>query len=179
MKTRKIRVPQFFPPLKSLLVENLDAIVDELRVPLDAQRRADLAKRLESVEYQYQKWCYEQDTEYQESKSDDVSKRIRRALYKVFTRIDGRKFESLATDDAQESAANTGRPPDIALRKLVTELMQIYKSFTGRSLGTSVDQKTGEPGGPLIRFVQQCLSNLGIDKSRQAIRTLIRRILAR
>ena len=176
MKTRKSRVPQIFPPPKSLLVENLDAIADSLDIPLNAERKADLVKRLASVEYQYQFWCYEQDTEYEDAKMRKASKRIATAVYKALSRIYGRSLEP--TDDTQESVAKAGRPPDIALRKLVAELLQIYKSFTGRPLGTSVDQKTGEPGGPLIRFVQQCLSNLGINKSRQAIRTLIRRILA-
>ena len=178
MKTRKSTVPQIFPQPKSLLAGNVDAIADQLGVPFNAERKADLAKRLESIEYQYQFWCYEQASDRAMAKGHQEADSIRKRLSKALSRIYGRSFESIVTDKTQESAAKRGRSADIALRKLVEALMQVYKDFTGRPLGTSVDQKTGEPGGPLIRFVRQCLSNLGIDKSRQAIRTLIRRILA-
>ena len=65
---------------------------------------------------------------------------------------------------------------DWALEEVIRQLLQLYEEVTGRQPGTSVNFKTREEGGPVVRFLQLCLPRLGWDLTESAIRGHVRRV---
>ena len=66
---------------------------------------------------------------------------------------------------------------DWALEEVIRQLLQLYEEVTGRQPGTSVNFKTREEGGPVVRFLQLCLPRLGWHLTAPAIRAHVRRVM--
>lgn len=137
---------------KSVLADNIDAIVDELPVCLTDDAKSELQSRLSLAERSYWPKPVALGWEGNVSPGD---------------------FIIAAT---RQSRSTRGQSADRRLHRLVRDLMRIYVEFTGRRAATSVNPHTGKPGGPLIRFVEICFLLLEIEKSPAAIRSLINRL---
>ena len=91
-----------------------------------------------------------------------------------------RDMAQQAIDRAEETKGQgrggARRKGDRVLHDITRELLYLYQFATGRDVGTSVKPDTGEPSGPVIRYLQICLPHLGWELTPKAIRSLIQRV---
>ncbi|MBP2316528.1 hypothetical protein [Azospirillum soli] len=57
-------------------------------------------------------------------------------------------------------------------------LLDVYQTITDRPLGTSWNDLDQTAGGPLVDFLHLCLEAVGYEKSKNAIRTAVKRAVA-
>lgn len=75
----------------------------------------------------------------------------------------------------QKASSRQRHQRDAALHDFVAEMCVIWTQVAGRKLSTgSVSSDGKKIGGPLIRFIQAALQPVGVEKSPNAIRELLR-----
>jgi hypothetical protein len=63
---------------------------------------------------------------------------------------------------------------DVALRRFIGDLKEIYRDVFARDPGHSRPSRGGAPYGPFVRFVEAALRPLGVEISTEKIADLIR-----
>jgi hypothetical protein len=66
-----------------------------------------------------------------------------------------------AEKDKRPGRGGKRRRRDHVLHDVTIDLFELYQRLTGRDLGTSVNEKTEEPSGPLVEFFALVLPELG------------------